>query len=83
MAHAISLDGQVPWTIVKSETANISAIALFCWYIWVIFRDTSISFPEDNMDLGHNLGPAIDVGLAMTWKILKENGGQVVYCSMV
>jgi hypothetical protein len=27
-----SLDGQVPQTIVKGETADTSAIALFCWY---------------------------------------------------
>jgi hypothetical protein len=67
MAHNIySLDGQVPQTIVKGETADISAIALFCWYKWVMFRDTSIPFPEDNMVLGHNLGLAIDVRLAMT-----------------
>jgi hypothetical protein len=83
MAHDIySLDGQVPQTIVKGETADISAIALFCWYEWVMFRDMSIPFPEDNMVLGRNLGPAINVELAMTRTILKENG-QVVYHSMV
>jgi hypothetical protein len=82
-AHDIySLDGQVPQTSVKGETANTSAIALFCWYEWVMFRDTSIPFPEDNMVLGRDLGPTIDIRPAMTWEILKENG-QVVYHSMV
>jgi hypothetical protein len=33
-------DGQVPQTILKGEMADISAIALFCWYEWVMFRDT-------------------------------------------
>jgi hypothetical protein len=47
-----------------------------------MFMDTSIPFPEDNMVLECDLGPAIDVGPAMTQKILKENG-QVVYHSMV
>jgi hypothetical protein len=38
-AHDIySLDGQVPQTIVKGETTNISAIALFHWYEWIMFR---------------------------------------------
>jgi hypothetical protein len=77
-----SLDGQVPQTIVKDETADIPAIALFCWYEWVMFRDMSIPFPEDNMVLGCDLGPAIDIRPAMTQNILKENG-QVVYCSTV
>ncbi len=47
---------------------------IFCWYEWLMFRDMSIPFPEDNMVLGHNLGPAIDNGPAMAKKILKENG---------
>jgi hypothetical protein len=54
MAHNIySLDGQVPQTIVKGETAKNSTIALFCWYELVMFRDTSIPFPEDNIGTGH------------------------------
>jgi hypothetical protein len=80
-AHDIyRLDDQVPQTILKGETADISAIALFqCWYDdWVIFRDTSIKFPDDNMVLGCNLGPAIDIRPAMTRKILKENGQTVI-----
>jgi hypothetical protein len=47
-----------------------------------MFRDTSFPFPEDNMVLGCDLGPAINVGPALTRKILKENG-QVVYHSTV
>jgi hypothetical protein len=58
--------------------ADISAIALFCWYEWVMFWDTSIKFPEDNMVLGRNLGPAINIGPAMARKILKENGQTVI-----
>jgi hypothetical protein len=68
------LNGQVPETIVSGKTADISAIAEFQWYEWVKFRDTSVSFPEDAMILGHDLGPAIDVGPAHTHKILKANG---------
>jgi hypothetical protein len=74
-AHDIyRLNGQVPQTILKGEMANISAIALFCWYEWVMFQDTSIKFPEDKMLLGHDLGPAIDIRPTMARKVLKENG---------
>ena len=78
-AHDIySLDGQVPETMIKGETADISSVALFQWYEWVMFRDTSVKFPADNMVLGRDLGPAIDIGPAMSRKILKQNGHTVV-----
>jgi hypothetical protein len=77
-----SLNGQVPETIVSGETADISPFALFKWYEWVMYRDTSIPFPETPLVLGRDLGPAIDIGPAMTRKILKANG-QIVYRSTV
>ncbi|KAI2505145.1 Reverse transcriptase (RNA-dependent DNA polymerase) [Fragilaria crotonensis] len=64
------------------NTADISALALFSWYEWVMFRDTVATYPDDKMVLGRDLGPAIDIGPAMTRKILKANG-QVVYRSTV
>jgi hypothetical protein len=82
-AHDIyKLNGQVPETIVSGETADISPFALFAWYEWVMFRDTSVSYPDDPMVLGRDLGPAIDIGPAMTRKVLKANG-KVVYRSTV
>ena len=76
------LNGQVPETVVKGDTADISAIALFGWYEWVMFRDTSATYPDDKMVLGRDLGPAIDIGPAMTRKVVKANG-EVVYRSTV
>ncbi|KAI2488761.1 hypothetical protein MHU86_25815 [Fragilaria crotonensis] len=76
------LDGQVPETVVSGETADISPFALFKWYEWVMFRDTSVTYPDDSMVLGRDLGPAIDIGPAMTRKVLKQNE-QVVYRSSV
>jgi hypothetical protein len=76
----------VPQTILKGEMADISAIALFRWYEWVMFWDTSIKFPEDNMILGRDLRPAIDIGPAMARKILTENGQMVIrstVCSLM
>jgi hypothetical protein len=62
------------------STANISHICEFTWYDWVMFRDNNPTFPDDKLILGCYLGPATDVGLALTAKILKPNG-QVVYRS--
>lgn len=78
-AHDIfGLSGQVPETMVSGETADISPYAEYHWYEWVMFRDTSVSFPEDYMVLGRDLGPSIDSGPAMARKILKVNGQVVV-----
>jgi transposase len=71
-AHDIyKLDGQVPETLVMGNTADISALSLFGWFKWVMFRDTVATYPDDKMVLGRDLGPAIDIGPAMTRKILK------------
>ena len=67
-AHNIyKLNGKVPETIVNGEKADILPLALFKWYEWVMFRDTSVTYPDDSMVLGRDLGPA------MTWKVLKSN----------
>jgi hypothetical protein len=66
--------GQVPETITTGNTTNISHIAEFGWYGWVMFCDNESSFPDDKLILGCYLGPAIDTGLALTAKILKLNG---------
>jgi len=72
--------GQTPETIMSRSTADISNICEFAWFDWVMFRDNVPTYPDDKLILGRYLGPAIDVGSAMTMKILKQNG-QVV-CSM-
>jgi hypothetical protein len=66
--------GQVPETVMTGNTADISHIAEFGWYDWVMFQDNKPSFPDDKLILGCYLGPAIDTGLALTAKILKSNG---------
>ena len=66
-AHNVfGLDGQVPETMVSGETSDITTFAEFAWYEWVKFRDTAVSFPEDQVILGRDLGPAIDIGPAYT-----------------
>jgi hypothetical protein len=82
-AHNIyRLDGQVPETLVSGETADISPFATFKWYERILFRDTSVTYPDNTMVLGRDLGPAIDIGPTMMHKVLKANG-KVVYRSTV
>ena len=74
-AHDIyRLNGQVPETLVSGETVDISPFALFRWYECVLFRDTSVTYPDDQMVLGRDLGATIDIGPARTRKVLKANG---------
>ena len=61
-----SINGQVLETIISGETTDISPFALFQWYEWVMYHDTSIPFPKEQLVLGQDLGPAIDIGPAMT-----------------
>ncbi len=71
--------GEVPETIMKGGTADISQICKFAWYDWGTFHDTvnTIAFPDNRLTLGRHLGPATDVRLALTAKILKQNGQYV------
>jgi hypothetical protein len=68
------LEGQVPETIMSGQTADISQFAEFGWYDWIVWWDTSSGFPEAKELLGRWLGPAADIGPAMTAKVLKQNG---------
>jgi hypothetical protein len=70
-------NGEVPETIMTGSTADISHICEFGWYDWVMFRDNVPSFPDNKLVLGCYLGPATDVGSALTAKILKSNGQTV------
>jgi hypothetical protein len=70
-------NGKVPETIMTSSTADISQICEFGWYDWVMFRDNVPTFPDVKLILGRYLGPASDVGSALTAKILKSNGQTV------
>jgi len=67
-------NGEVPETIMTGSTADISHISEFGWYDWVMFRDNVPTYPDDKLILGRYLGPATDVGSALTAKILKSNG---------
>ena len=68
------LAGQVPETIMKGETYDISLLAGYGWYDWVYYFDSAASYPEDKEKLGRYLGPATDMGPAQAAKILAGSG---------
>ena len=68
------LDVEATETVMKGQASEISHICEFSWYQWVMFCDGPVQHPADNLVLGCYLGPAQDVGPAMTAKTLKANG---------
>jgi hypothetical protein len=65
-------NGKRPETIMTGSNADISHIYEFGWYDWVMFRDNVPTFPDVKLTLGQYLGPATDVGSALTAKILNS-----------
>ena len=68
------LKGKTPKNIVSGETADISKYSEFGWFDWIMFRDTTVSYPGSKPKFGQYCGPAYDIGPAMTANILKGNG---------
>ena len=67
------LDGMTPETNMSGETSDITTLCESGWYQWVYFRGTFVTFPGDKLVLGIYCGPSIDVGPALTAKILIKN----------
>ena len=59
------------------QNFDISNICEYSWYEWVIICDQPIKYPDSPVILGRYLIPAIDVGSAMTYNILKANSDYV------
>jgi hypothetical protein len=76
------LEDQVPESKIKGETVDISTIAEYAWYEWVKFRNTAAKFPVSKIQLGRDLGTAIDIDPAMMRIILKQKGS-IMYRSPV
>ena len=71
------LDHQTPEAKMHGMSADISDICEFEFYEWDMFNDSQATFPDTKFHVGRWIGPAVDVGSALTYKILKSNG-QVV-----
>ena len=46
------LNGEVPETVMKGKSADISIMCEYEWYEWVIYNDTTWKFPEPKFVLG-------------------------------
>ena len=64
----------------SGETLDISQFCKLEWFKWVMLWDEIALLPIYVLKLGCYLGSSIDVGPAMTAKILTENG-QVLHRS--
>ena len=74
------LNGQVPESVMWGETVDISWLAQFKWYDSILYNEPTTSFPEDNVRLGHYLGPtSAGKGSTMQGKILNENGQEITH----
>ena len=66
------LRGEVPQTVLKGDTADISHLVEFGWYDWVWHKS-----PEDeskqNIRLGRYCGPSFEIGEAMCSMILSDS----------
>ena len=49
---------------------------------WVMYYNPNESYPESKAQIGRYLGPAIDVGTAMTHKVLLPNGDYLCRASV-
>lgn len=68
------LNGEVPETVMSGQTSDISQFCEFGFYDWTMWFDEKAKFPDGAWTLGRYLGPSIDVGPAMTSKILTKKG---------
>ena len=56
------------------QTADIGNLCEYEWFQLVMYYEPPLSYPDDKMCIGRYFGPAIDVGTAVMYKILKANG---------
>ena len=71
------MDRMTPETNMPREKYEITTFCEFGWYQWVYFRDTYVTFTGYKFVFWSYFGPSIDVGPALTAKILRNNGQQV------
>ncbi len=70
-----SLDGKVPLTVLYGTTPDISALLQFTFYEKVYYKTVETSFPSESPEeVGHFVGIEPNVGNALTYRILSENG---------
>ena len=72
------LQGEVPETILRGTTADISHVCKFAWYQWVIYNELNpetSKFPESQEQIGRYLGPTQPgIGSVMSYIVLNDKG---------
>ena len=71
------LEGQVPEMVMIGQTTYIINLCEYEWFQWVIYYQPKEGYPNDKMDMGQYLGPFIDVGNVITYKIFFPYGNYV------
>ena len=65
-----ALNNKTPHEAMFGETPDISAIIQFSWLQLVLYYNKMASYPNPKEELGHFVGIAINVGDALTFKVL-------------
>ena len=72
------LQGEVPETILRGTTADISHVCEFAWYQWVIYNEPNpetSKFPESRECIGRYLGPTQPgIGSIMSYYVPNDKG---------
>ena len=72
------LQGEVPETILRGTTADISHVCEFSWYQWVMHNEPNLAtskFPELWEQIGQYLGPTQPgTGSVMSYYVLNNKG---------
>ena len=67
----------MPETVMTGKTSVIRNLCEYEWFQWVMYYQPRESYPDNKVTMGRYLGPATDVGSAMTYKILTTKGNFV------
>lgn len=79
-----SINYAIPLQVLTGITPDISPILQFVFYEPVYYRAHEPGFPSESKELsGRFVGISENVGHALTFKILNEKSGTVIYCSVV
>ena len=71
------LEGQLPETIITSQTDEIINLCEYDWFQCVMYYQPKEGYPYDKTVMGQYLGPTIHVGNAITYKIFLTDGNYV------
>ena len=77
------LEGQFLETVMSGQTGDISSLCEFEWFEWVILFQPKETYPDEKMFIDRWLGPAIDVGTVMNYKILRPDGAYLCRSTLI